>query len=226
MSKLLNLTPCEKILRHYNIETAVWVWDSDPQPRIPGYSQSDTYGSLLCPILLQLIPDNTALNTHKRKIEMGSSVYPSLWNLCELGFKAEKEHISWLDLAHRGVCSETQTIHKDSIDKWIHTRDGMFHQLLQCMQPATVSKNRLFSNHKTEPDYTVTAHKEKLKKLGKCCVFRTQTQSKILQNQMCFLSCMQLQPETRYRKSETPSHNADTVVSSVSHCTVHFASNK
>ena len=228
MSKLLNLSPVKRssdvaALRHLYDECEIQIRSLESLG-----VHSDTYGCLLCPVLLQLIPEDLALAYTRRSDPSGE------WKVLELIRFLQNEVESReraLQLTRpcnpqRDIPQNNRTFgkppsfHENKPKKWnvpsataLHTASNVSQTCVYCDS----------ANHKPEhcPDNSVAPHKDKLRKLGRCYVClgpkRIAKFCRVKGVSCALCSChYQSVCDQSEAKPEADSGSTDAVVSSVS----------
>lgn len=177
MSKLLSLTPVKKssdvvALRHLYDECEIQIRSLES---LGVYS--DTYGCLLCPVLLQLLPEDIALAYTRKSDSSGE------WKVLELIQFLQNEVQSReraLQLTRPGITQKDFPPQNRSFNKpappfenkpkkWNVPSATALHTASNVPQTCVYCDS---ANHKPEhcPDNSVAARKEKLRKQGRCYV--------------------------------------------------------
>ena len=180
MSRLLNLNPVKKssdvhALRQLYDECEIQIRSLESLGVV-----SDNYGSLLCPILMKMIPDDIALEYSRQR---GSD---DEWKVDEIVKFLQKE-VQSRERALQMTSSYTQKEQKPESKPWKQScsyKDTKMNR--PNMQSAaalhTTSQERADNvqncvfcgntDHKSEhcPTYSITERKEKIKKMGRCFV--------------------------------------------------------
>ena len=176
MSRLLNLTPVKKssdvhALRQLYDECEIQIRSLESLGVV-----SDTYGSLLCPILMKMIPDDIALEYSRQR---GSD---DEWKVAEIVKFLQKE-VQSRERALQMTSSYTQKEQKPESKPWksCSAKDTKWNrpsmQSAAALHTASQEKthNCLFcdsAEHKSEhcPHNSIPERKEKIKKMGRCFV--------------------------------------------------------
>ncbi|XP_024119392.1 uncharacterized protein LOC112140627 [Oryzias melastigma] len=176
MSKLLNLTPVKRssdvvALRHLYDECEIQIRSLESLG-----VQSDTYGCLLCPVLLQLIPEDIALAYTRQPNSTNEWKVPELIQFLQNEVQSRERALQLtrpgqtskhFNLPHKHMGEPSHT--SDKVRKWsipsataLHTANAGPKTCVYCES----------SEHKPEDctEHTVSARKDKLKKLGRCYV--------------------------------------------------------
>lgn len=190
MSKPLNLTPVKKssdvsALRQLYYECEIQIRSLESLGVV-----SETYGSMLCPILLQMMPEDMALDYSRQRGEDDEWKMPDVIKLLQKEVQSGERALQMMK-AHNQ--KESQPTHKPHIKS--HCPGEMKPKKLGITSAAalhTVSQkvqNCLFcdgAEHRSKkcPNHKVAARKQKLLKLGRCfvCLGHIITYCKILQN--------------------------------------------
>lgn len=175
MSKLLNLAPVKKssdvnALRRLYDECEIQIRSLESLGVV-----SETYGSLLCPILLQMIPDDIALEySRQRGVDDD-------WKVAEIVTFLQKE-VQSRERALQ-MTNSYRTEHKAENKPWKQSRSfnevkmkGPSMQSAAALHTASQKTHKCLycdsAEHKSEhcPDHNVPERKDKLKKMGRCFV--------------------------------------------------------
>ena len=229
MSKLLNLTPVKRsadimALRHLYDECEIQIRSLESLG-----VHSDTYGCLLCPVLLQLIPDDIALAYTRKSDPSGE------WKVLELIQFLQNEVQSReraLQLTRPGNTqrdippnnrsfSKPASFSENRPKKWTLPTAAALHTASTDPQRCVYCDS---ANHKPEhcPDNSVAARKEKLRKLGRCYVclgprhIAKYCRLKSVSCALCSRRHHQSVCEQSEAKPDADSGSTDAVVSSVS----------
>lgn len=140
---------------------------------------SDTYGYLLCPVLLQLIPEDIALAYTCNSDQNGEWKVPELINFLQNEVQSRERA---LQLTRPGNKTKNKGTFCQVIDLSVQHQDplvkenlkvGVYPQLLQLHTASIAPQTWVYCdspNHNPEhcPDSSVPARQEKLRKLGGC----------------------------------------------------------
>lgn len=177
MSKLLNLAPVRRssdvsALRQLYDECEIQIQSLESMG-----VHSDTYGCLLCPVLLQLIPEDIALAYTRKSDPNGEWKVPELIHFLQNEVQSRERALQLTrpgntqrDILpnNRPVCKPAPSYDRKP-KSWsmpsataLHTASIAPQTCIYCDSP----------NHQPEhcPDSSVPARKEKLRKLGRCYV--------------------------------------------------------
>ena len=176
MSRLLNLNPVKKssdvhALRQLYDECEIQIRSLESLGVV-----SDTYGSLLCPILMKMIPDDIALEYSRQR---GSD---DEWKVDEIVKFLQKE-VQSRERTLQMTMSHHQKEQKPESKPWKHSTSSNDTKMNRpSMQSAAAlhtasqkTHNCLFcdsAEHKSEncPNHSIPERKEKIKKMGRCFV--------------------------------------------------------
>lgn len=229
MSKLLNLTPVKK---SSDVSALRQLYD-DCEIQIRSLESlgvvSDTYGGMLCPILLQMLPEDMALEYSRQRGDQDEWKVPDVLKFLQKEVQSRERTSQMMrsynqrenQPAHK-TCSKSSSTSDIKLKKPSMTSAATLHTATQKKQ------NCLFcdsAEHKSEscPDRNVSARKEKLKKLGRCfvCLGPKHIARFCRSKSMSCATCGGRHHVAICEKSDTPppppavSANMDTVISSV-----------
>lgn len=176
MSKLLNLTPVKRssdvaALRHLYDECEIQIRSLES----PGV-KSDTYGCLLCPVLLQLIPEGITLAYARQPNSTNEWKVPELIQFLQNEVQSRERVLQLTRPGHASKDPSPQHKHVgklssacDKSRKWSTPSVTALHTASAVPQTCVYCDS---SDHKPEncPEHTVSARKDKLRKLGRCYV--------------------------------------------------------
>ncbi|XP_049926226.1 uncharacterized protein LOC126406100 isoform X1 [Epinephelus moara] len=242
MAKLLNLTPVKKssdivALRQLYDECEVQIRGLESLGVV-----SDTYRGLLCPILLQMIPDDLAL-AYTRKTDSGHELeVQELISFLQLEVESRERamHLTKVGTLNKDLQPAHQHHYKPDSGSGKSRKPSLPSAATLHTSSSNSPRGCLFcdsTSHTSElcTDDTVSTQKEKLKKMGRCFVCLGQQQvAKFCRtkNVSCSSKCGRRRHPTMCDKDEQtePPNSAqettDTVISSVAPHTVKTSTGK
>lgn len=176
MSKLLNLTPVKK---SSDVSALRQLYD-DCEIQIRSLESlgvvSDTYGSMLCPILLQMMPDDMALEYSRHRGDDDEWNVPNVLKFLQKEVQSRERTLQMMkSYNQRENQSANKTCSKSYSANDVKSKKPSMPSAAALHIADQKTQNCLFcdsTEHKSEkcPDHPVSARKEKLKKLGRCFV--------------------------------------------------------
>ena len=227
MSKLLTLTP---VKRSSDIAALRFLYD-ECEIQIRSLESlgvhSDTYGTLLCPVLLQLIPDDLALDYTRTLDTDGEWKVPELIKFLQNEVQSRERA---LQLTRSGSSQKDNSQSNRPFTKHVPSNENKAKNVPSAAALHTASNAPQTCvycdspSHKPEncPDTTVTARKEKLKKMGRCYVclgpkhIAKYCKVKNVSCALCGRRHHQSVCEPKEVQPDANSNSTDAVVSSVS----------
>lgn len=176
MSKLLNLTPVKK---SSDVSALRQLYD-DCEIQIRSLESlgvvSDTYGSMLCPILLQMMPDDMALEYSRHRGDDDEWNVPNVLKFLQKEVQSRERTLQMMkSYNQRENQSANKTCSKSYSANDVKSKKPSMPSAAALHIADQKTQNCLFcdsTEHKSEkcPDHPVSARKKKLKKLGRCFV--------------------------------------------------------
>ncbi|KAL0150932.1 hypothetical protein M9458_053851 [Cirrhinus mrigala] len=177
MSKLLNLAPVKRssdirALRSLYDECEIQIRSLESLG-VP----CDTYGSLLCPVLMQLMPEDVALAYTRQLDSDGEWKVPDLIQFLQREVQSRERALQLTrpesakkDKQYNNRCfTKSEMTYETRPKKWTVSSAAALHTASHAPKACVYCENL---NHKPEncSEYSVAARKERLKKLGRCFV--------------------------------------------------------